>query len=317
MGLLSASQRGELEIFIMLHSYSFHLNRKEQPLTALQLCPMAALWMQWAGADMSVVCLGGGGAPHPLPAPCRDAMASAQPQLLLAGLCWTSSPLLHGGFRALCTRTGILLSAVPPAAAPPPPCRGLDGLCRWMGVARALAPLPTLGHALAVYFPPPLRGGDQIRACSPLRPVLGRVLEARCCFCSSEQCSFFNLSFFFSAAVQSSCLRYSPQPWSAGSRLASSPCICLGVFPITPSVHWLEPGAHPVERPPVFPGSISALSGPLGALILPPHALMEPRQLSRRWGGELWPFGAVHRSGMKPGALVPLPLPLTLPILSP
>lgn len=41
MGLLSASQRGELEIFIMLHSYSFHLNRKKQPLTALQLCPMA------------------------------------------------------------------------------------------------------------------------------------------------------------------------------------------------------------------------------------------------------------------------------------
>lgn len=66
MGLLSASQRGELEIFIMLHSYSFHLNRKEQPLTALQLCPMAALWMQRAGADMSVVCvLRGGCAPSP------------------------------------------------------------------------------------------------------------------------------------------------------------------------------------------------------------------------------------------------------------
>lgn len=129
-------------------------------------------------------------------------MASAQPQLLLVGLCWTSSPLLHGGFRALCTRTGILLSAVPPAAAPPPPCRGLDGLCRWMGVARALAPLPTLGHALAIDFPPPLRGGDQIRACSPLRPVLGRVLEARCCFCSSEQCSFFNLSFFFCCSAE-------------------------------------------------------------------------------------------------------------------
>lgn len=141
MGLLSASQRGELEIFIMLHSYSFHLNRKEQPLTALQLCPMATLWMQWAGADMSVVCLGGGGAPHPLPAPCRDAMASAQPQLLLAGLCWTSSPLLHGGFRALCTRTGILLSAVPPAAAPPPPLPWagwplqMDGGCQSPGTS--------------------------------------------------------------------------------------------------------------------------------------------------------------------------------------
>lgn len=222
MGLLSASQRGELEIFIMLHSYSFHLNRKEQPLTALQLCPMAALWMQWAGADMSVVCLGGGGAPHPLPAPCRDAMASAQPQLLLAGLCWTSSPLLHGGFRALCTRTGILLSAVPPAAAPPPPCRGLDGLCRWMGVARALAPLPTLGHALAVDFPPPLRGGDQIRACSPLRPVLGRVLEARCCFCSSEQCSFFNLSFFFLLQCRAPASVTAPSP---GLQAAASPAL--------------------------------------------------------------------------------------------
>lgn len=68
MGLLSASQRGELEIFIMLHSYSFHLNRKEQPLTALQLCPMATLWMQRAGADMSVVCvLRGGGECAPSP----------------------------------------------------------------------------------------------------------------------------------------------------------------------------------------------------------------------------------------------------------
>lgn len=78
-----------------------------------------------------------------------------------------------------------------------PPSVGWMASADGWGFARTLAPLPTLGHALAVYFPPPLRGGDQIRACSPLRPALGRVLEARCCFCSSEQCSFFNHSFFF------------------------------------------------------------------------------------------------------------------------
>lgn len=119
-----------------------------------------------------------------------------------------------------------------------PPSVGWMASADGWGFARTLAPLPTLGHALAVYFPPPLRGGDQIRACSPLRPALGRVLEARCCFCSSEQCSFFNHSFFFfffPAAVQCSCLRYSPQPWSADSCLASSPCVCLGISPSPPA----------------------------------------------------------------------------------
>lgn len=103
MGLLSASQRGELEIFIMLHSYSFHLNRKKQPLTALQLCPMATLWMQWAGADMSVVCvLRGGGGVRPIPSQLHAEMRWLQPS---PSCCWR-------GF----------------AGPPPPSCMGASGL---------------------------------------------------------------------------------------------------------------------------------------------------------------------------------------------